>query len=191
MKTIRHNTFETNSSSTHAYSVSSVNASNRVDLNIIPDENGQIVLGMAAMDDDANPQSKISHMLKYADVSGNQELYDRITKVVEDHVGGKLFVQARVFENGKWVDKSPHTLVSKPRHTVISDDDEDSDNEDEDEDAFSEMISDEFYGFTCEYGHGSVREFVKDMEAIAATDESLKTFFFSSKQGVSIESYYN
>lgn len=184
MKTIRYNTFETNSSSTHAYSVSSVNLKNRVDLNIIPDENGEIRLRLTTMDEDITPQAKISHMLLYANTTGNQEMFDRIVQTVEDHTGGKLYVEARVWNKDKWVDVSPLTTVSNPRMIFESDDDETVE-------ANHEEISDTFYSFASEYGHGCVEEFIDDMEDIGSSTEKLKIFFFSSKQGVHIESYYN
>lgn len=183
MKTIRYNTFETNSSSTHAYSISAVNLKNRVDLNIIPDENGEIRLRLDTMDEDITPQAKISHMLHYANTTGNQEMFDRIVQTVEDHTGGKLYIEARVWDKGEWV-KYPLTTISNPR-MVFESDDADA------VEANREKISDTFYSFASEYGHGCVQEFIDDMEDIGSSVEKLKIFFFSSKQGVNIEIYYN
>ncbi len=58
MKTIRHNTYETNSSSTHAYSVQDLNRKNRPDLNIIPGDDGFIRVGFTEMTE-STPQNKI------------------------------------------------------------------------------------------------------------------------------------
>ena len=188
MKTVRQHTFETNSSSTHAYSVDTLNESNRIDLNIIPDENGEIVLFPSTMDESNTPQSKISHMLAYARAIKDQELFERIVETVNEHTGGKLVVKDRV-----WRDKNyHHDIIEKiegPKldlAAILA--------ADEDDDAFEddrECLRDTFYSYTCEYGHGSLEDFVEVHEAIASSKATLGIFFFSSKQGVNVASYYN
>lgn len=178
MKTVRYNTFETNSSSTHAYCISSIDTSNRVDLNIIPSDDGIINLRLASMDGNTTPQSKISHMLLYANTIGNQEMFDRIFSVVENHTGAKLIVSCKLWVKDKWVSISDLKEVTNPHmHHDI--------------DGCKESVGDIFYSFANEYGHGSVDQFIEDMNDILSSEENLKKFFFSSDQGVSIETYYN
>jgi hypothetical protein len=178
MKTVRYNTYETNSSSTHAYTVQSVNTKNRPDLNIIPDEDGFIRVGFTEATD-AVPQDKIGHILNYANSIGDQEMFDRVRRVVEEFTGAKLLVKTTMYVNKQWETVEDVCVVTNPKFDFNS----------EDEDW--ETLKDQWYSYTCEYGHGSIHEFCDVMNEIGRTDKNLKIFIFSSKQGVGIESYYN
>lgn len=177
MKTIRYNTYETNSSSTHAYTVNRLNRSNRPDLNIIPDDRGFIRLRLGEMTC-ATPQDKISHVLKYANSIGDQDMFDRIRKTVEEFTGGKLLINSMVWKNNNYEEVELRE-VDNPKFDF---DDEDSD---------FDLLDDEWYSYSSEYGHGSIREFCDVMTEICSSEENLKIFIFSSKQGVEIESYYD
>lgn len=178
MKTVRYNTYETNSSSTHAYTVSRVNKNNRPDLNIIPREDGCIYVGFDQATE-AVPQEKIGHLLKYANDIGDQEMFDRVRKVVEEFTGATLKVSGAAYVDGKWVKNEDFRKVTNPKFDF------------DDEDADWDGLTDNWYSYTCEYGHGSVEEFCDVMNEIARTEENLKIFIFSSNQGVHVESYYN
>jgi hypothetical protein len=179
MKTIRHNTYETNSSSTHAYSVQDLNLKNRPDLNIIPGDDGFIRVGFTEMTE-STPQNKIGHILNYANSVGDQELFDRVRKVVEEFTGAKLLVSASVRLNNKWERVDDLREVANPKFNF--------DTEEEDD---WETLNDQWYSFANEYGHGSINEFCGVMNEIGRTEENLKIFIFSSNQGVHVESYYN
>lgn len=179
MKTIRYSTYETNSSSTHAYTVQSVCAKNRPDLNIIPDDDGFIRVGFTEATE-AVPQEKIGHLMKYADSIGDQEMFDRVRKVVEEFTGAVLKVRGGSYIKNKWVQTDDFRVVSNPKFDFDTEEDEDW-----------ERLSEEWYSYTCEYGHGSIREFCEVMNEIGNSEENLKIFIFSSKQGVDVESYYD
>jgi hypothetical protein len=177
MQTVRYNTYETNSSSTHAYTVNSLNCSNRPDLNIIPDDDGFIRIGFTEMTE-STPQDKIGHILNYANSIGDQEMFDRIRKTVEEFTSAKLLISARVWKDRKYETVEDMREVSNPKLDL------------EDEDSL-ESLRDEWYSFACEYSHGGIAEFCEVMNEICRSEENLKIFIFSSKQGVGIESYYN
>lgn len=178
MKTVRYNTYETNSSSTHAYTVNAVNKNNRPDLNIIPREDGCIYVSFTEASE-AVPQEKIGHLLKYANHIGDQEMFDRVRKVVEEFTGATLKVSGSAYVDGKWVKNEDWRVVSKPKFDF------------NDEDADWESISDEWYSYTCEYGHDGAEDFCNVMNEIGRTEENIKIFIFSSNQGFHVESYYN
>jgi len=177
MQTVRYNTYETNSSSTHAYTVDSLNRNNRPDLNIIPDDDGFIRIGFTEMTE-STPQDKIGHILNYANSIGDQEMFDRIRKTVEEFTSAKLLISARVWKDRKYETVEDMREVSNPKLDL------------EDEDSL-ESLRDEWYSFACEYSHGGIAEFCEVMNEICRSEENLKIFIFSSKQGVGIESYYN
>jgi hypothetical protein len=179
MKTIRYTTYETNSSSTHAYTVHSLNMKNRPNLNIIPSEDGFIRVGFTEMTQ-STPQDKIGHILNYANSIGDQELFDRVRKVVEEFTGAKLLVSTRVYVDKKWEKVEDLRTVTNPKFDFESDD----------EDKW-ETFDDNWYSYVNEYGHGSSENFCSVMNEIGRTEESLKIFIFSSHQGVHVETYYN
>jgi hypothetical protein len=180
MKTVRYNTYETNSSSTHAYTVRKVDHKNRPDLNIIPDDDGFIRVGFSEMSE-STPQDKIGHILKYANSVGDQEMFDRVRKTVEEFTGAKLLISTRIWKDGKYETVEDMRVVSNPKFNF----------NDEDEDEDTESLTDEWYSYTNEYGHGSIGEFCEVMNEIGRTEKNLKIFIFSSKQGVYVESYYS
>ena len=177
MQTVRYNTYETNSSSTHAYTVDSLNRSNRPDLNIIPDDDGFIRIGFTEMTE-STPQDKIGHILNYANSIGDQEMFDRIRKTVEEFTSAKLLISTHIWKDRKYETVEDMREVFKPKLDL------------EDEDAL-ESLNDEWYSFANEYGHGGINEFCGVMNEIGRTEENLKIFIFSSNQGVHVESYYN
>ena len=121
-----------------------------------------------------------SHILKYANSIGDQEMFDRIRKTVEEFTGAKLLISTRIWKDGKYETIEDMREVANPKLDL---EDEDSD--------FHERFSDEWYSYTNEYGHGSVSEFCEVMNEIGRSEDNLKIFIFSSKQGVYVESYYS
>jgi hypothetical protein len=179
MKTVRYNTYETNSSSTHAYTVHGVNLKNTPDLNIIPSDDGFIHVGFTEITG-STPQDKIGHILNYANSIGDQELFDRVRKVVKKFTGADLIIRASGWLNGKREMFDNLSEVTNPKFDFDSDD----------ESAW-ESLSDTWYSYSNEYGHGSIKSFCAVMNEIGRSEENLKIFIFSSKQGVHVESYYN
>jgi len=154
-------------------------AKNRPDLNIIPDDDGFIRVGFTEMTE-STPQDKIGHILNYANSVGDQEMFDRVRKVVEEFTGAKLLVCANVRLNDKWTRVDDLREVTNPKFNF--------DTEEEDD---WEVLNDQWYSYTCEYGHDGVDVFCDVMNEIGNSEENLKIFIFSSNQGVHVESYYN
>lgn len=177
MKTVRYSTFETNSSSTHAFTVNPVDLANKPDLNIIPDENGCIVLGLCGAESGV-PQEKIGHLLKYANSIGDQDAFDRVRKVVEEFTGAQLIVKTKQWSGSKMVSYEDLRVVTNEK--IDFEEEEDIDN-----------LIDEWYSYTHAYGHGGVSEFCSVMNEICSTEENIRIFIFSSKQSVYSETYYD
>lgn len=172
MKTIRQNTFETNSSSTHAYSVNRLNKANRADTNIIPDENGEVKVNLSD-DSGSSPQSKLSLLLFYAYTVGDQEMFDRIVRVVENFSGARVAAVVNKWSGKSWQKNCPVT-------TVLADGSRTDD-----------AMEDTFCSWTNESGHGSTEDFVSTMDEIGADDDTIKVFIFSSRQNINTETYYD
>lgn len=179
MKTIRSNCFETNSSSTHSFTVNTVNLQNKPDVTFIPDTNNEIHIDISRGDsaDSATPQDKSAFLLLFADTISDQKLYDRIINIIETFTKAKVIPSFTKWVGGKNVTVSPYLTIEP--------------SEDAEEDEVNENLADTFGYYVGEYGHGSSEEFKEDILKIVSTDESIKVFIFSSKQGVSTESHYD
>ena len=172
MKTIRQNTFETNSSSTHAYSVNRLVKTNRADTNIIPDEAGEVKIHLTD-DTGSSPQSKLTLLLFYAYTVGDQEMFDRIVRVVENFSGARVVASIKAWSGKEWKQTCPVVTVSADGSRT------------------GDKMSDTFYSWTNESGHGSTEDFVSTMDEIGADDDTIKVFIFSSRQNISTETYYD
>ena len=183
MKTIRISTFEVNSSSTHSYSINTVNPGSKLDVTFIPDENNEIHINIetGAYASNATPQDKSSMLLLYAVETCDQPLFDRIITIIE------LFTKAKVVPSYRTYDYTSrsHNNIS-PYSTVKTIKDPEAD-----EDSINESLEDTFGGFCGDLGHGSVSSFKKVMKKICETDASIRTLIFSSAQGYSVESGYD
>lgn len=175
MKTIRQHTFETNSSSTHAFTVNSIK-------DCKPDttfysEDGTYNISLSYSNGENNPKDKAGFLLHFAKVYGSEDMYDNILRVVGDFSKLNIVATRRYWDNDQ---RTYVTTEEKPEFVKY----------DSDKNLY-ESIGDAFYEFTCEYGHGSAKKFIDDMLNIVKSDENIIKFVFSSKQGFEIESYYN
>jgi len=177
MKTIRQSIFESNSSSTHAFSVNIINPNNKPDCTFIPDENNEIHIklenGPGASN--ATPQDKSSLLLLYAGKTGNQDLFNRVITIIED------FTKAKVVTSYSSYDYSSKSHVTISPYIVVVTNKEDN---------FNNDVGDTFYDFCSDLGHGSEQEFNSVMNEVIKSDESIRTFIFSSKQGFCVAAGY-
>jgi len=178
MKTIRKSVWESNSSSTSAFSICPMNPQNPLDCTFIPNKNNEIQIALESGPNASNatPQDKSALLLFFAVKTGNQTLFDRLITIIE------LFTQAKVVTSLTSYEYSLKRNVTISPYTVV---------EAVDEDSFNDSLVDTFCDFCSDLGHGSVSEFVKAVEKILISDEAIRTFIFSSKQGFLVEPGYD
>ena len=184
MKTIRQSQFEVNSSSTHSFSANIVNLNNKLDVTFVPDENNEIHIPIesGANASNATPQDKSAFLLLYAKELCNQSLFDQIINIIELFTKAKVVASYSSYDYAlkKNITVSPFFIVGS---SLVS--------EDEDEDACLDSLGDTFYNFVGDLGHGSNSDFKKDIDRIVRSDETIRTFIFSSNQGYYIEIGYD
>ena len=152
MKTTRTNCFETNSSSTHSLTVFSAGANLKPIYNFVGDDAGEVHVKVGNVYDvDSTPIEKLGFLLTYASVTGSQELFDRVVKIAAD------FSKLTIVPDKAEVEGEPL-----------------------DEDEYEDVLSDDFYKFTNEYGHGSVEDFKSSVDEIIEDDASILAFIFGA-----------
>lgn len=178
MKTIRQSVFESNSSSTHSYSIATLNPKNPLDCTFIPNSNNEIHINLedGPNASNATPQDKSALLLSFANITGDQELFDRVITVIE------LFTKAKVITSYSSYDRSLRKHVTTTPYTVVNVSDADS---------FNSNMEDNFSDFCSDLGHGSISEFVRAVKTLIVSDETIRTFIFSSNQGFIVESGYD
>lgn len=194
MKTIRTNCFETNSSSTHSFTLCIPSKDKkRPTQTVLPNEEGIIQVPISSCEGEGGVLSKIALLLSIAYYIGDQEGFDRVKKVVTDFT--KLPVKAVLTERD--YSTKPVTIttseVTKVKQYAEAAVVEDSDEYDDDEES-SEMldfISDDFCYWTGEYGHGSAKAFVEDSQEILNDEDRIMTFIFTNHQAYGTESHYD
>lgn len=175
MKTIRTNCFETNSSSTHAYSVSAPSDLSIKPMQTFVTEDGVVKVNLSTGEPSDSMLGKLSFLLSVAYYIGNQTAFDRVVKVAEDFAKIKLDVQGRIVKDGKYVWDTITTVLPV----------------EEDEDERNDALNDTFYSWTNEYGHDGVDSFIEEVEKIWASEQSILVFVFSNLSPFHTESYYS
>ena len=148
MINIRQNVFETNSSSSHSFSLNFKKSRGGSVLNtIVPDENGLIVFTGGDFTKSEfsikTPQQKADLIAANIVVYGNDELKERFEKVVKEHTGATEIVYdiRTMVDNGN----QPNTFYSPRVNSSYSynyDYDEETDEELESEIYFSDILTD-------------------------------------------------
>lgn len=130
---IRHNVFETNSSSTHSISIAPGNEELLMDTSLKPDENGNVILqgGEFGWDYDSyyDAQSKASYMAIYASCwSGDkkEEFIEKLKRVIIEQTGAKdvlfNFTEEYDSKDGKnWSYIDHQSVDSEDYHWVFDD----------------------------------------------------------------------
>lgn len=179
MKTIRQNTFETNSSSTHAYTLQTVKLDNKPDLNFLPDSDGIVKLSIRDADASNDPRSKASLLLSFLAVCGLGELYHKALNTISEFSGYTVQVSDYRYnqDSGKW--DVCDVVIEEPYSP-----------DEEEDDEWDNPIAENFGDYLYEYGD-TVSSFYDKMKEIAEDPEKTKIFVFCSKQGFSIDTYYS
>lgn len=177
MKTTRTNCFETNSSSTHSFTV---NAPYRLDLKpsatFLPGESGKIeVQILGSVDFESCLYDKLNFVLAFAYLTGDKEGYDRVIRVVESFTNLPVDVTARKYEAGAGY--KTYQVTEVPVY--------------ETEEAMHEAVEDTFYSYVRDYGHGSVENFLEEGRKVIASDQSVLVFIFTNHRGFSRETHYD
>lgn len=175
MKTIRTNCFETNSSSTHSFTVSApTNLSLKPTQTFLADDDGIISVHLEAGDGDNSLKGKLTFLLATAYHMGNQAAYDRVVKVVEDFT--KLTVKATVkaWTGEVWETNEVTSVLSH-----------------DNEEAMSEHIEDQYYSWVRDYGHGSVEDFIDKVNKSVESEQAILVFIFTNHLPFDSEAHYD
>lgn len=179
MKTIRTNCFETNSSSTHSFTIHKANDISKLipSQTFIPGPNGDIDIMMAGAPDgdDSSIKNKLRFLLYYTVVIGNVEKHKQIIDVVETFTNAKLNILTREY------DRALNASVVVPMVVKPIKDGE----------GFNAALEDEFCSWVGEYGNGSVDDFKECANSWIESSDSIKAFIFSDVQPFSSEAHYD
>lgn len=177
MKTIRTNCFETNSSSTHSFTIHKADgvATLKPIQTFIPDENGLINVSLGSVDGDySSMMNKLQFLLYYTFISGDNEKFQNVIKVVESFTKAKLKILKYSYDYKTKV--GTNTEITNAEST----------NKDLDE-----IIEDEFCQWIGDYGNESVEDFKECADSWLENDQSILVFIFSGVSPFSSETYYN
>lgn len=170
MKTIRHNTFETNSSSTHAYTVS-VPAKNEDAASTFIPKDGKLEFCISAgVDGENNLFNRVNFLLNFADVTQNEEAFKMVVETIEEFCNCKVNVTHRVYKNQEWVTLNDYKIIRAEDHDV------------------HDAVSDTFYSFLYD---SDAETFIEENNKIFEDKEKIKTFIFGRSDRFNTESYYD
>lgn len=200
MKTIRTNCFETNSSSTHSYTVNAPSDLSLKPAQTFVTEDGIVRVKINAGEPNDSLLGKLSFLLSATYFIGDQAAFDRVVKVAEEFAKVKLEISNREWVNSKWVE-GPVTKVLD--HDVPAarkegdeedydyDDDYDDDDDDGSEHPAAETIRDEYRSWVDEAGHGNAGGFINEVRKIVQSEQAILVFVFSDIHPFGTETYYN
>lgn len=186
MKTIRANCFETNSSSTHSYTVNAPS-----DLSLKPSqtfvtEDGIVRVTINAGEPSESLLGKLSFLLTATYFIGDQPGFDRVVSVAEEFAKVKLEITRKEWKDGKWVE-GPVTKVMDYGDAVVTDEDFDDDSVH----PAAETIRDEFCSWVNECGHETADDFINEVSEIVESEQAILVFIFSNVLPFGTETYYN
>jgi hypothetical protein len=174
MKTTRSNCFETNSSSTHAYSLNTFKEESwKLSQTFIPDENNQIHVEISDLDNVENSMAgKLQFLVSVAYHKGDQHAFDRIKRAVKDFTNADLIVN----KPKSWRDDTS-ILNVKAVNNIL-------------EDEIRDYLDDTFNRFTRE-DYGSVDELILNFNTYTKSENSIKAFIFSNFAPFEKQEYYD
>jgi len=175
MKTIRTNCFETNSSSTHSFTVSApTNLAIQPSQTFLPNSDGVIAIQLGRDDPENSLRGKLKFLLTIAHDLGDQVAFDRVISVVQEFTKIPVKVSMNQWDGKAW-QVNPVTAVKAYK---------------EGED-MTESIEDEYYAWTREYGHGSVGDFVAEAQKCLKDEQTILTFIFTGFSPFDSEAHYD
>jgi hypothetical protein len=189
MKTIRTNCFETNSSSTHSYTVNAPSDLSLKPAQTFVTEDGIVRVKVNAGEPSDSLLGKLSFLLSATYFIGDQAAFDRVVKVAEEFAKVKLEISNREWVNGKWVE-GPVTKVLD-HGTPAAREEGDDDDDDGSEHPAAETIRDEYCSWVNEAGHENADEFINEVSEIVQSEQAILVFVFSDSHPFRTETYYN
>jgi len=190
MKTIRTNCFETNSSSTHSYTVSAPSDLSLKPAQTFVTEDGIVRVKINAGEPSDSLLGKLSFLLSATYFIGDQVGFDRVVKVAEEFAKVKLEITSRVWTNGEWVE-GPVTKVEDHGAAPAERDEDDEDYDDESSHPAAETIRDEYCSWVNEAGHENADDFINEVLEIVQSEQAILVFVFSDIHPFGTEIYYN
>lgn len=176
MKTIRKHVWETNSSSTNAYTVNKLRKEAKLDTTFLV-EDGKIELSSRDDGADNNPRDKAAFILGYTVATGRKDNFDKVLGVISEMTGADVS-----YKTWKYNQSSKEYEYTDPEFPVF-----------EDQESLVDAISDEYYEYvgSYDYGHPDAEDFMKTIDEFLETEDGIKQFIFSSKQSITCEEYYD
>ena len=168
MKTIRHNTFETNSSSTHAYTL---NVPKKADFKPLFEEGIKSIDIQRYSTGVTSWQSRLGLLSHYLVLTDRQKFLKNLIETVEHFIDKSI----------NFIDRS-YSVVYPIQSQLAEGDDY--------AETLLEYLKDEFYSMTNEYGHGSAKAFKDTLEEITSTIGLSLAFIFSNS-AYETETWYN
>lgn len=175
MKTIRHNCFETNSSSTHAYTIFAPPKVLAPTAKLIPGQDGTITIDITDFEGENTITDRIAFILSYAYYTNDKPLFNQVVACVNSFCECKLLVTTRIW--------NPHSkkydslVVNEENLLGLCDKDK---------------LRDEFYSFLkTEYEERDFEYIEYEIKRIRSSNEMLKTFIFSNHTAFTKEEFYD
>ncbi len=190
MKTIRQNCFETNSSSTHSLTLHAPSSVARPSTTFLANEEGFIDVSLTTdpSECESSMPDKLSFLLSYAYIVGDQSKFDQVKNVVETFT--KIPIRAKI---NRWDYKERKNISETDVQTVCQEMAEIratiEDKNEADKKVGKKCNS--FDYFVGDYGHSSMEDFMSEASKIFASDEMVLTFIFSNSGGFTSETYYD
>jgi hypothetical protein len=173
MKTTRTSCFETNSSSTHAYTLDIPDLANRKPAYKFVDE--ELTFNLAISDYlEGTPLSKLRFILSLAHLAGCQAEFDRVIETFADE-GIKITCTTTRRVPGKSCCETVETAEVEQY---------------EDEDERNVALEDELYKFTYN-DDATIEEILEDMSRVYLTKENIKKFVLSDVNPFDSYTYYD
>lgn len=175
MKTLRTNCFETNSSSTHAYSLNTLRDDSVKLTQTFITEDGIINATVTDLYTANNSlQGKLDFLVSAAFHLGNQPALDRIRKTVEDFTKAKLVIKKAKSYSSETIDDVQYVMSYA----------------DEDPEALDDILSDTLGKFSYE-DYCDIETFRREFAIYTKSENTIKAFLFSNFSPIEEHTYYD
>jgi hypothetical protein len=176
MKTLRTNCFETNSSSTHAYSLNTLsNEDAKLTQTFIVDDSGKLEFSITECSSVENSlHGKASFLFSAAYYIGDQAAFDHIRSAIESFTKAKVVVKMQKSWRGEEILDITEVYKHEP----------------DDEELVEEFLADTFSYFSREDFCG-IETFIREFNIYTKSEKTITAFIFSNFAPFEEHTYYD
>lgn len=177
MKTLRTNCFETNSSSTHAYSLNTLRDENaKLTQTFIVDDSGKLEFTISDCSSVVNSLvGKVNFLFSAAYYIGDQAAFDRIRTTIENFTKATVVVK----KPKSWREEEISNVAEVYKHGA-----------DENPEDIEDFLAD-IFGYFSREDYCDMPTFVREFKIYTKSENTIKAFIFSNFAPFEEHEYYD